>query len=205
MIMVMSQPIFLRKRSAKKAVFMVLGVIAIAFSSVCAVYAYDVYVVNRFRTVNPGKVYKSGLMEIEKLEETISQYNLKSIIDLRDVQSEDSGRKDTEKSMRDESNLATQMGINYFNIPSGQIPSPQQVTRFLKIMDNPDNYPVLIHCYHGKGRAEVYSTIYRMEYQDYLNAVAIEKTRLLPSEFTSFAPNKSKGKFILSYSPRVEI
>jgi predicted protein tyrosine phosphatase len=24
-------------------------------------------------------------------------------------------------------------------------------------MDNSDNYPVLIHCYHGTGRAEMYS------------------------------------------------
>jgi protein tyrosine/serine phosphatase len=27
-------------------------------------------------------------------------------------------------------------------------------------MDNSDNYPVLIHCYHGTGRAEMYSALY---------------------------------------------
>jgi protein tyrosine/serine phosphatase len=28
-------------------------------------------------------------------------------------------------------------------------------------MDNSDNYPVLIHCYHGTGRAEMYSALYQ--------------------------------------------
>jgi protein tyrosine/serine phosphatase len=34
-------------------------------------------------------------------------------------------------------------------------------------MDNSDNYPVLIHCYHGTGRAEMYSALYRIEYEVY--------------------------------------
>jgi protein tyrosine/serine phosphatase len=36
-------------------------------------------------------------------------------------------------------------------------PSKFQTKKTLKIMDNSDNYPVLIHCYHGTGRAEMYS------------------------------------------------
>jgi protein tyrosine/serine phosphatase len=35
-------------------------------------------------------------------------------------------------------------------------------------MDNKDNYPVLIHCYHGTGRAEMYSALYRIEYETLL-------------------------------------
>jgi hypothetical protein len=36
-------------------------------------------------------------------------------------------------------------------------------------MDNKDNYPVLIHCYHGTGRAEMYSALYRIEYENFTN------------------------------------
>jgi protein tyrosine/serine phosphatase len=36
-------------------------------------------------------------------------------------------------------------------------------------MDNSDNYPVLIHCYHGTGRAEMYSALYRIEYEKFTN------------------------------------
>jgi protein tyrosine/serine phosphatase len=43
---------------------------------------------------------------------------------------------------------------------------------FYKIMDNSDNYPVLIHCYHGTGRAEMYSALYRIEYEKFTNEAA---------------------------------
>jgi protein tyrosine/serine phosphatase len=52
-------------------------------------------------------------------------------------------------------------GINYFN-PSEQVPNKENIKTFTKIMDNSDNYPVLIHCYHGTGRAEMYSALYRI-------------------------------------------
>jgi protein tyrosine/serine phosphatase len=42
-------------------------------------------------------------------------------------------------------------GINYFSNPSEQVPNKENI-KTLKIMDNSDNYPVLIHCYHGTGR-----------------------------------------------------
>jgi protein tyrosine/serine phosphatase len=39
-------------------------------------------------------------------------------------------------------------------------------------MDNSDNYPVLIHCYHGTGRAEMYSALYRIEYEVLLRSTS---------------------------------
>lgn len=39
-------------------------------------------------------------------------------------------------------------------------------------MDNPDNYPVLIHCYHGTGRVILYSAIYKIEYENFTNEMA---------------------------------
>jgi hypothetical protein len=38
-------------------------------------------------------------------------------------------------------------------------------------MDNSDNYPVLIHCF-GTGRAEMYSALYRIEYEKFTNEAA---------------------------------
>jgi predicted protein tyrosine phosphatase len=45
-------------------------------------------------------------------------------------------------------------------------------------MDNKDNYPVLIHCYHGTGRAEMYS-LYRIEYESFTNEDARMGVRTL--------------------------
>jgi protein tyrosine/serine phosphatase len=46
-------------------------------------------------------------------------------------------------------------------------------------MDNSDNYPVLIHCYHGTGRAEMYSALYRIEYEKFTNEAARQGVRTL--------------------------
>jgi protein tyrosine/serine phosphatase len=44
--------------------------------------------------------------------------------------------------------------VNYFSNPSEQVPTIN-IEVFAEIMDNKANYPVLIHCYHGTGRAEI--------------------------------------------------
>ena len=44
-------------------------------------------------------------------------------------------------------------------------------------MDNPDNYPVLIHCFAGIHRTGAFCAIYRMEYEGWTNAEAIEELR----------------------------
>jgi tyrosine-protein phosphatase SIW14 len=44
-------------------------------------------------------------------------------------------------------------------------------------MDNPDNYPVLVHCFGGIHRTGAYCAIYRMEYEHWSNAQAIAELR----------------------------
>jgi protein tyrosine/serine phosphatase len=41
------------------------------------------------------------------------------------------------------------------------VPKQRKHKNFYKNKYNSDNYPVLIHCYHGTGRAEMYSALYR--------------------------------------------
>mgnify|MGYP000111663513 FL=1 len=72
---------------------------------------------------------------------------------------------------------------------------------FFEIMDNPDNYPVLIHCYHGVGRAEMYSAIYRIEYENMEKDEARTNTRLL-TKWSSFDLGKPKGDFLHNYQRR---
>jgi protein tyrosine/serine phosphatase len=69
--------------------------------------------------------------------------------------------------------------VNYFNNGSDQLPKLENLKTFFKIMDNPDNYPVLIHCYHSVGRAEMYSAIYRIEYENFTNEEARNGLRTL--------------------------
>ena len=95
-------------------------------------------------------------------------------------------------------------GVNYFNNGSDQVPKQENLDAFFKIMDNPKNYPVLIHFYHGVGRAEMYTALYRIEYQGMDKDEAREKTRLL-TKFSSFDIGKPKGDFLHYYKTRKEL
>ena len=68
-------------------------------------------------------------------------------------------------------------------------------------MDDKSNYPVLIHCYHGIGRAQVYSAVYRIEYEGWSNEEARQKAAF-PVTFSSFDNGTPKGEFLKSYISR---
>ena len=87
------------------------------------------------------------------------------------------------------------------------MPSDAKLERFLTVLDNPDAYPILIHCYHGTGRAQLYSAVYRMEYENWSNQEAREQTRVVLSTLgykSSFALGRGKGDFLDKYTKRNE-
>ena len=92
-------------------------------------------------------------------------------------------------------------GGNYFSNPSEQIPNQKNIETFTKIMDNTNNYPVLIRCYHGTGRAEMYSALYRIEYDNFTNESSSQGVRAL-LEFSSFDDETPKGEYLKAYKSR---
>jgi hypothetical protein len=75
-------------------------------------------------------------------------------------------------------------GINHVRIrprlwtlSSGAAPADQGVKRFLSVMDDTANYPVLIHCFAGIHRTGSFCAIYRMEYEGWSNARAIAEMK----------------------------
>ncbi len=76
-----------------------------------------------------------------------------------------------------------------------------ELNSFYEIMDNPENYPVLIHCYHGAGRAPLFGAVYRIEYEDMSNEEARDKTRFL-LKGSSFDDDSPKGEFLKNYKKR---
>jgi len=68
-------------------------------------------------------------------------------------------------------------------------------------MEIKDNYPVLIHCYHGVCRAEMYSAIYRIEYEGMDKDEARTSTRFF-TKFSSFDLGKPKGDYLHNYVKR---
>jgi len=176
-----------------------------------ALYVWQVHFNYRFEEISKNKVYKSGLIAPDKLEGFLLKNDIKTVIDLLDpgVQDRLNPAKQIEIDAEDkavaEINKKNNLNIQHVNIASGQIPDKKTLTKFFEILDNKENYPVLIHCYHGTGRAQMYSALYRIEYENWSNADARAKTRVVVEGLgyhSSFSDGRSKGDFLMHYQPR---
>ena len=166
-------------------------------------YVYDININHNFETITEGKVYKSGVIPPDELESYVTKYKIKSIVDLRFPGTGDdvNNPENALELAAEKSAVAKINGVNYFNDGSDQVPTKDNLVLFYKIMDNPANYPVLIHCYHGVGRAELYSAVYRIEYENWDKDKARTSTRFL-TKWSSFDLGKPKGDFLHNYIRR---
>ena len=189
----------------KKRIIKILFTIVIIGAVIGGKQYYDYKVNHNFKVISEGKVYKSGVIPPDKIADFVKEHNIKSIIDLRfPGTGDDVNNPEIPKELVAEKAAAAKIeGLNYFNIGSDQVPQPHNLEAFFKVMDNPANYPVLIHCFHGVGRAEMYSAIYRIEYENWDKDEARTETRLL-TKFSSFDLGKPKGDFLHNYVKRKE-
>jgi protein tyrosine phosphatase (PTP) superfamily phosphohydrolase (DUF442 family) len=175
-------------------------------SILVGIYVYDMNINHNFETITEGKVYKSGVIPPDEIAGYIKKYHIKSIIDLRMPGTNDlilNPEKPSE--LQAERNAVVKIkGINYFSNPSEQVPNEKNIAVFTKIMDNKVNYPVLIHCYHGTGRAEMYSAIYRIEYENLTNEEARSGVRTFV-KWSSFDDGKPKGEYLKAYKSRKQL
>lgn len=190
------------KKHIKKIGFLILSVILVFVGK----YVYDMNINHNFETITEGKVYKSGAIPPNEIESYVKKYHIKSIIDLRyPGTGDDINNPEIPAELTAEKNaIAKISGVNYFNDGSGQVPVQKNLDMFFEIMDNPANYPVLIHCYHGVGRAELYSALYRIEYEGWDKDKARTSTRFL-TKWSSFDLGKEKGNFLHNYKKRKNI
>lgn len=185
-----------------KKILIVVGVIVLAG---VGKYVYDVNIDHNFEPVVEGKVYKSGTIPPDQLEDYIKKYNIKSVVDLRRP-----GTKDLVNNPEEYPDLVAEKnavekiaGVNYFDVGTEQIPDDAVLQKYYAVMDNPENYPVLVHCYHGEGRAPLFGAIYKIEYEGIPNNQAREETRWFVG-LSPFAKDKKKGQYLLNYKTRAQ-
>jgi tyrosine-protein phosphatase SIW14 len=158
-----------------------LAVLTIGFLIVgpsALVYVWDREMRN-LRTVQPGVLYRSGQLSPEGLERVVHDHVIRTVITLRDAEIPGDPPPDLK-----EEEFCKKMGIAHFRLrpekwwsPDGKPPVEQNVVKFRKILDNPANYPILIHCFAGIHRTGAYCALFRMEYQGWTVEQAIEEMK----------------------------
>jgi protein tyrosine/serine phosphatase len=132
-----------------------------------------------FRVVREGVLYRSGQMTLEGLKQVLHDYNIKTVITLRDAAHPGEQPPDWQ-----EEEYCHSQEVNYYRITprhwwasDGSVPAAKGVRKFLAIMDRKANYPVLVHCFAGIHRTGAHCAVYRMEYQHWSNARAIAEMK----------------------------
>ena len=166
----------------------------------------------RLREVTPGYFYRSGLMTADGIEEAIDRFGIRTIVNLIDESPDPNvpfGFFDL-RTMK-ESELCREHGVKYVHLPPDLIPRgllpeqrPAAIDKFLALLDDRANYPVLIHCKAGLNRTGVMTAVYRMEYCGFTWRQALDEMRVNGfSEFTSTSANDYVQEYIMTYQPGV--
>ena len=80
---------------------------------------------------------------------------------------------------------------------------PETIDAFLKLMDDPANRPVLIHCRAGLHRTGCLVAVYRMEYDGWTRGAVLRE--MVENGFGRFAATSANDyitQYVLGYEPR---
>jgi len=118
----------------------------------------------------------------------LKKRGIKTIIDLR---------KD---SIDGASQRARDAGLQYVNIPltTKQPATDDQTEQFLKLVNDPANWPVFVHCKGGRHRTGEMTAIYRITHDGWSGDKAYEEMKKYDFEDSFFYPRSLK-KYVFSY------
>jgi tyrosine-protein phosphatase SIW14 len=188
--------------------------IAILLTSVPIVYYRMRYSEQkRLRVVTPGKLYRAGCMMAQGFEDALRDHKIRTVVNLMEEAPDPDlplhyFSTETEK----ESAICRRLNVRYVNMHVDLVSNtqlhkerPALIERWLELLDDPSNYPILLHCKAGLHRTGVLTGIYRMEYEGWSRTQALAEIRHNGYDcltgFKSTAANQYINQYILRYVP----
>ena len=113
------------------------------------------------RVVRDGVLYRSAQLPPSGIGRAVKELGIRTIVSLRDsdrVADQTEERYCAEKGIR-----FVRIEPLSWNGVQGTAPIDAGLARFLEVMSDPKNHPVLVHCYRGVHRTGAYTAVYRME------------------------------------------
>ncbi len=165
----------------------------------------------RLRVVSLGKVYRSGQMTASGFADALTRHHIRTVINLQDEYPDPDlresifhGRTVKEKA------LCESLGARYVwlapdLVSRKKVPAerPAAIDLMLELLDDPDTYPVLIHCRAGLHRTGVMVAVYRMEYDGWSTAEAYRELKDMGfGTWACTSANDYVKQYVLNYRPR---
>jgi tyrosine-protein phosphatase SIW14 len=119
------------------------------------------------RVVEEGVLYRSGQLTPAGLDRVTREKAIKTVVTFRTTRVAGRVPPDTWEEA-----FCAERGMKHVRIvprlwspdEHGEIPAEDAIREFLAVMDNKENYPVLVHCFAGIHRTGTMCAIFRMEY-----------------------------------------
>ncbi|MFI5456679.1 MAG: tyrosine-protein phosphatase [Isosphaerales bacterium] len=136
-----------------------------------------------------GVLYRSGQLTGDQLTEAVKRHHIRTVINLQQAGPE----------LTAERALAARLGVDFVNLPmpGDGFGEEWQFREILKIIDDPEQRPVLVHCARGTCRTGAAVAMYRFERDGWtIDDVAVEMRRQtyrygwLPGYMYAMAKNK---------------
>ena len=128
-----------------------------------------------FRIVKDGVLYRSAQMTLPGFKRAVHDYGIRTVVSLRD--------DDRPDDLAEEA-YCRKEEINFYRLPpkhwdtsNGPAEAEPNVRKFRDIISDPDNYPILVHCFAGVHRTGAYVAVYRMERERWTNEAAIAEVK----------------------------
>ncbi|MEA2204162.1 MAG: tyrosine-protein phosphatase [Blastocatellia bacterium] len=141
---------------------------------------------------NFGKVnenyYRGSQPRISEYAQ-LKSLGIKTVIDLR---------KDSEP---EEPARVRELGMQYFNIPlkASVAANEEQTAYFLKLANDPANWPVYVHCKGGRHRTGALTAIYRITHDGWTAAQAYEEMKQYDFNSGLFGGPSAQKRFVYSF------
>jgi tyrosine-protein phosphatase SIW14 len=189
----------------------ILGLVFLLTVVPFVVYRIDWSHAKRLRTMHDGVLYRSGQLTVDGFTDAVLRYKIRTIVNAQDEwPNPDIAQSWCNSRTIKESELCRQLGVNYIHLPPGLVSryeagqkTPPAIDRFMEVMDDKANLPVLLHCKAGLHRTGVLCAVYRMEYGHVSPQEAFLELKAHGfGEFFCSASNDYVNQYVLKYLPR---
>jgi protein tyrosine/serine phosphatase len=105
----------------------------------------------------------------------------------------------TKDGKKDEAQLVSLSGMKFYRIPltTSEAPSSAAVSQFLKLVNDPANWPVYVHCQGGRHRTGVMTAVYRMTQDGWSADKAYQEMKKY--HFEGFPGHPELKRFVFDY------
>jgi protein tyrosine/serine phosphatase len=141
---------------------------------------------------NFGKVndkYFRGSQPSERQMAVLKAMGIKTIVDLR------------RDFVPEERQWAAQLGLSYFNLPLKpyQPATKDQTEYFLRLVNDPANAPVYVHCRGGQHRTGAMTAVYRITHDGWTAQEAFEEMKKYDFDDNNRGGPPAQKKFVFDF------